>query len=156
MQSARDIYQRHLDIVSEAVWRGDMATVSAAMSYPHEMQTNDSTLRVETPEDLQTSAIGFVESLRRQGATDYHRVCTEAEFATPGCDRIDGQHMVHVLKAGTYVTPPFASWMSLALIDGVWLGIGIRVAVRNSQVTVLNPALVKRNRQGDASPPDKL
>jgi len=151
MQTAAEIYQEHLDMVSQAAWRGDMDAVSAAMAYPHVMYTDDSILRVRNAEDLKASASSFIDSLRRQGATAYHRVCRDADFTSSERTRIEGSHLVHVLNGGTYVTPPFPSSMTLLRVDGTWLGYGIKVSVRNSQITVLNPALVAENRKSAAA-----
>lgn len=136
MLHAQNIYQAHLDAVSERLWREDFAGVAAMMRYPSPVTTNDATTMIESPKHMIKTLKVFRASLVRLGATDYHRTCVEAHFVDDRDDIVEGQHLTYALRNGTYAIEPMASYMSLQRVGEAWLGAGIRTMVHNRDCTV--------------------
>ncbi|UWQ16502.1 hypothetical protein [Jannaschia sp. M317] len=140
-QSARDIYQRHLDTVSEAMWSEDHDRVAQMMHYPHTMIYSDRQQIVRAPEELAETSRLAKQRLLDMGASAYHRVCLSAEFDVASPSRIIGRHMTFVLNGGTYLVPPYQGRMTLEIQDHLWRGIGILTEVDPTKINLLHPDL---------------
>lgn len=146
MQSAREIYQAHLDAVSVAFWEKDYNTMLSHILFPSFMETDDELIQMETPDDYRPSLHSFRRKLDRHGATAYHRLCRDAVFAADDPKRIEGVHETFALNGATPVMPPYLNQMTLVERDGRWLGAGIRAAVRNIDWHIIkNPTHTKRS-----------
>jgi hypothetical protein len=149
--SAHAIYQAYLDQVTAWVWAGEDAKVAASMAYPQTIVTTDCEMTFDTtegPAQMVRAVADFRASLRRLGATEYHRICSDARFLDDG-RRIEGSHVTYVLRGGTYALEPFVSRMAMRR-DAAdrWRGAGLRVTVSNRCVTVLSPQQVQALRGG--------
>jgi hypothetical protein len=138
-ENAATIYQTHLDQVSDLLWARRLKELSEFMAYPHQMRCKDGRQMIVSPGDLIAVARQACASLERVGATAYHRICCEADFALDDPDRIDGRHMVFVLNGAEYAIAPYEAEMTLRRFDGVWLGTGIVSHVRLATFTILDP-----------------
>lgn len=143
MSDAKGLYQTWLDKVAEATWSSDFATVGAAMTYPHVMQTADGEVFFDTAQKLIEAAADFRRYLTSIGAQAYMRLCTEASFAKDAA-RIDGRHMTYIMRGGSYLVPPFSNDMTLILAEGRWLGAGIRAGCTNHHCTILSPVQLRK------------
>lgn len=153
--SAPAIYQAYLDQVTAWVWAGEDAKVAASMAYPQRIVTTDCEMIFDTtegPAQMLRAVAAFRASLHRLGATEYHRICSEARFLDDG-KRIDGMHVTYILRGGSYAREPFLSRMTMRR-DAAdrWRGAGLRVTVANHSVTVLSPQQVQALRR---VPPDR-
>lgn len=136
---ARAIYQANLDAVSGAMWAGRFEEATRHLMIPGRMSTQDATRHVTRAEDLIEAMRGFCENLRKSGATDFHRICMAADFVDSAMTRIEGRHVAHALRGGSYVMDPVESEMTLQWVDGFWLGAGIVTRASNRKLQVLGP-----------------
>jgi hypothetical protein len=143
---AKRIYQDWLDAVSRDIMGGDVAAVAARMAYPQTMATRDGAVRFERPAQMEAAAAEFGASLRRMGGRELVRICEEAAFEADGT-RIAGRHTSHVLKAGSYVLPPYASRMWLRLDGETWLGDGIEADMLYRDCTIFTPDQLRLSRE---------
>lgn len=131
-ESATDIYQAHLDAVSEALWAREFDTLLEHIHFPSFIETDDEMLRIDTPDAYLPSLGSFRRKLETLGATAYHRLCREAVFANDDPNRIEGVHETFALNGATPVMQPYLNHMTLIRIDGRWRGAGIRSATSNT------------------------
>jgi hypothetical protein len=137
MMSAQDIYQAHLDAVSEALWEHDFERVLDHISFPSFLETDDALLRINNREAYLPSLKTFRKTLQRLGATAYHRLCREAAFAPEDPNRIEGIHETYALAGTRPVLPPYLNQMTLVHKAGRWLGAGLRSATQNAQSMII-------------------
>ena len=135
--SAMSLYQAFLDEVTAAIWAGDAERAAALMIYPHDMQTAAGKVQVTCAAELAAAGQAFRDSIRRMGATEYHRVCKTAAF-DGASDRIVGTHVTHILAGGTYAIKPFANRMWMQKEEGIWKGAGIVSEAMDRDCTILN------------------
>lgn len=135
MQSAREIYQDHLDRVSRAVWTSDFDAVAKEMAYPHQISSFDTDVEIATPAQLVENMRHFRETMISLGAKEYHRICQSAHFSEDRT-QIQGQHATYILRSGTYATEPYLNEMILVLRNGIWLGAGILSKVESRRVSI--------------------
>ncbi len=125
MPAAHDIYQTHLDALSDAVWRRDRGAIAALLDARIDVVTGDERfLSVDRDPSVDT-LVGFADAMRGRGATGYHRVCTAAAHDGPA--EISGSHMTYILRGGNYVIEPYSCDTVLVLRDGVWVMRSTRV-----------------------------
>ena len=140
MQTAHDIYQARLDAVSRAFWERDFDSVLAGWAFPSFIETDDTVLRLKTPEDYLPTITNFRNSIESYGATAYFRVCREALFSPDDPNRIEGVHEAYVLNGAVPVVDPYLSHSTLIRQDGKWLCVAMRGAVKNKPLTfITNP-----------------
>lgn len=144
MTIAHDIYQAHLDVVSDLQWRGDLDAVLDHMLLPKRIETADSVAVMENAADMRASLGSFHASMHRLGANAYHRVCLKAEFAADDSEVILGVHRTYIMRGGQYVVAPYKAEMTLRRIDGQWRSASIRSGLRNALCTVISPSRPSR------------
>lgn len=127
MTGARDIYQTHLDLVSQALWDRDFEVITDLKVFPHVMRYPDCERAYATPEDLVATIETFRNRLEGLGATGYHRVCEQAAYDPQDRDRITGAHWTYILRGGNYLSEPYRCEMVLARHDGIWMTSDIAV-----------------------------
>ena len=118
MGVAREIYQDHLDAVSEAIWDRRFDDVAALMAYPHRRRLGTRDIVVDDPDMLRAEARAFRETLDGFGATGYIRVCRHAVSDAPG--RIVGWHETFVVRGGTYQVSPYEAEITLLRHGDRW------------------------------------
>ena len=133
---ATQIYQRHLDLVSAAVWAGDDHKAAQYICFPITMTTVDGVAVMHDAEELIAGSAAFRKSLLRIGATEYHRICKTASMSDDGLE-INGSHTTHVMSGGSYALPPYLTKMTLVWRDGLWLASQTTSQVANSDCTIL-------------------
>ena len=131
------IYQRVLDTVSEAMLRGDHQTVAKHIALPFHMRTCNGWFPHNTPEDIEHVVQSIHLSLKMQGATDYVRIATSAEFQEDGS--IDGVHKTHILRNGTPIVPAYESRIHYKQVDGIWVATTARHAMENHKWPISMP-----------------
>jgi len=136
MKDALNIYQYHLDSVSQLIWDRDFEGVTALMTYPHELATARGVTVVDRPETMVDWAREFRAHLDQLGATSYHRVAVAAAISGEDESEISGFHRVYVLSGATHLVDPYISEATLKLRDGVWLGSGVRAVLRSTRYPV--------------------
>lgn len=142
---ARDIYQRHLDEVSVALWNRDYDAMVHMLAYPHSIRLPDLHRYIKTPEDQLPDARAFRESMQSLGATSYHRVCRKAAFDPEAPGFLDGEHITYVMRGGSYVVEPLLASMRLRKTEtGVWKSQSIEVSVRNKVLSYYHPDNYRR------------
>lgn len=115
---ANEIYQTHLDVVSDAVWRLDKDFLEVHIEERLTVETMDRHLRSMGRDETIAALFAFREAMESIGATGYHRVCSTAAFTTD--HRIDGVHRTYVLRGGNYAAEPYLCEQRLCLHDGIW------------------------------------
>ena len=156
MIKAKHIYQISLDDLTERFWVGDGAAVAALAAYPHHMATLDGTMTLDSPEQMIEAVGHFRAFLAGTGATEYHRICTGAEFTDDG-NGIFGTHMTYVLRGTIFAVPPYANTQRLVRSDHGWLSASITADVQNRTCSILSPAQLRaRRRRQTPGDPAKL
>lgn len=120
MSDARDIYQAHLDVVSQALWERDFELITDLKTFPHVMRYPDEKRVYNTAEELVVAMEALRDKLEGLGATGYHRVCDQASFDPLDTGRITGSHWTYILRGGNYLSEPYHCKMVLRQRDGVW------------------------------------
>lgn len=136
-EEAKEIYQRVIDVLSDALMEGDFSKFGPYFTLPHVMQTLSGTLRMEDEDELRRSFEGFSASLKAHRATHYIRLTDQAEFETP--DRIVGEHTSHILRNAIYLAPAYPNRLVLDRVDGVWKVGNALNAIGNTTWPVLLP-----------------
>lgn len=104
---ARAIYQDLLDRISAAYFAGDWPYFSKVIAVPHRMTTFDGEYEITDTEQLHRMFTSMQDRIVGHGITNFARICEAAVFHGP--DEIEGMHMSHLLRHGTYVNEPFPS-----------------------------------------------
>jgi hypothetical protein len=138
--SAAAIYQANLDIVSKALWSGDLDVMLRHIALPNQMLTEDAEFVITSADDMYIVMTDFLSELKRMGADSYLRVCRNAAFV-PGQDEIIvGQHDTFILKDGVALGPPYLNDMTLILSeDGDWRAVRVEARSRNAGVPIISP-----------------
>lgn len=136
MKHALEIYQDHLDRISQHIWAKEFDTLPELMIFPHTVTTDDDVVTVDTPETAISWAQAFRNRLAELGATGYHRVAIAAAFSSNDEDRIDGFHRVYVLNGATHLVTPYPSQAKLQKHNGVWLASSVRATLRKARYVV--------------------
>ncbi|WGW05655.1 hypothetical protein [Tropicibacter oceani] len=152
--TALEIYRKHLDLVTTAVWERNWDVVKQNLAVPTVLRSQDTELAVETMDDLFDAIKEVRASMVTMGATAYFRVARHAEFSDALMTRIEGRHTTYIMTGGYYALPPFESTQTLKLENGVWKGWNMRAGVRNSTLTVINPATARRLAPRPPARPD--
>lgn len=134
---AQEIYQRVIDICSDALMAGDFESFLPHFTLPHTMQTLSGTLTMANAEELKLSFESFSTSLKSQGATNYIRLADWAEFDGP--DRITGRHTSHILRNANYLVQPHKTRLVLERAGDIWRVAGSVAAVAEVTWPVLSP-----------------
>lgn len=121
MQTARDIYQDHLDEVSRALWDRDFFAITELKHFPHVIRYPDTEARFDTPADLCATMEAFRSKLDGLGATGYHRVCERASFDPLDRNRITGAHWTYIMRGGNYLSEPYSCEMVLVHKEPLWI-----------------------------------
>lgn len=151
-EDAHVIYQEHLDIVSDAVWRRSHATLAHHIDEVLDIETVDRPHLATTRAQAIGNLVAFRRAMEGVGATAYHRVCHAAEFV--GEDRIEGCHRTYVMRGGNYVIDPYDCDMILRRRDGLWRMSDTRVARRQLGSAAFSAELdVSVGLADDAPPP---
>lgn len=120
MDTAQDIYQRHLDLVTDMFWSRSFQAIVPHFTYPATISTPQETVVIPSPEAFVAGVQRRRESLDRAGVTSFQRRCDKAGFASAQRDVIDGYHTSILLRDGIMVEPNIRSRLRLVLQDGVW------------------------------------
>jgi hypothetical protein len=141
---AKRIYQAYLDLASDALWDERFEDMAACMEFPLVLKARDLTQRIANPEELHEVARITLDSMRRLGATAYHRVCLTADFLPGNPDVIIGRHRIFLLRGGTYVVDPYEGSAQLHRRAGQWRGAGIADENDLRKITTLDPSRARR------------
>ncbi len=116
---AEEIYQVHLDRLSDALIQGDFDTFKDRISLPHQITTETDVIRVATEAEMKDLFDRFAIMYANQGLTDFVRTVREAQFITP--DEIIGTHISHQMRHGQRIMPPYPNRVRLVRdADGQW------------------------------------
>lgn len=116
--AAMEIYQNHLDVVSQTMMTPGMPALCANTALPIRLGTLDAETDVHTYADLTEKIGNFVRTMLDQGVTDYIRVAKSARFTS--ATRIEGWHVTHILRSGSHLIDPYKCEAVLDFQDGVW------------------------------------
>jgi hypothetical protein len=114
-----DIYQRALNVVSQAVLAGDFATYADQIDLPYLVNTRTARLLVSTREDLHPTFVALHETLTEGGVTHYERVARQADYVDR--DRIEGWHHTHLISHGERINFPHVSRHAIVRRGALWL-----------------------------------
>ena len=118
MASARDIYQIHLDAVTDALWERDFDRCLDLFTLPHRRRLGTRDVLIEAKAALLAEGRAFRDTLDGLGATGFIRICRAGAFV--GDDRIEGEHESYVVRGGTYQVQPYLVQLKLLLSGGLW------------------------------------
>ncbi len=136
--TADTIYQQYLDVATRLFWSKQWDDLAGLIVLPGDIHSPNGTYHVSTQSELIETFRTQHESLQRNGATEFHRICLRAEFDKHARHSITGVHKTYALNGGGYVVPPYENTMALTLEDGTWKANGIRSSVPN-EVLSLHP-----------------
>jgi hypothetical protein len=119
MNHPLDIYQRALNVVSQAVLAGDFDRYADQIDLPYLVHTETARHLVATRGDLVPTFRALHETLREQGVTHYERVVRAADYVDR--DRIEGWHHTHLISHGERVSCPLVSRHTIVRRGGAWL-----------------------------------
>lgn len=150
LRSAAEIYQANLDAVSRMLFAGDLDRIGCHIAVPCAVHTQDSSQRIEQLDDLMVMLREQRDCLRRLGATEYHRICIEAEFTDPTGLRIRGHHRTYLLRGGSYLMEPYPCEQQIELQGDDWKALDLNCQMRNSELTLVGPQLMEHLRRREA------
>lgn len=148
-QSARDIYQLALDIVSRALMAGDMDTCLRFLAVPQHLRTLDAERVIKTDDEMRIALAGYRAFILDHGATSYIRLCEEARFETP--NTIIGTHQSHLIAGGRVMIEPYMVEMTLKRQGPLWRATQSLTLSNNHDTPVISPTLLAKALH-DASP----
>lgn len=117
MQGAapKEIYQRRIDSLSNAIIRCDTDHFVSGIALPHTVQTSDAKLDYETEDQLKQGFERYAEALRKRGVTRMERPCESAAFLEDGL--IEGFNSVRLLSGNKLVVEPYLVRMRMVRGD---------------------------------------
>lgn len=142
---AQDIYQAHLDLVSNALMSCDFDKALAAMALPMVIETIDIKINHDTPSSLTTALVDFRNYFEGMDAGNYFRLCQDAQFLDADKTMIEGKHQTYVLRGGNYLIEPFVTAMTLKKIDGRWLATRTRSLITNLAHSILSETQLREH-----------
>jgi hypothetical protein len=150
---ATEAYQANLDAVSYILMSGDFSEIATHLALPTEVRIDDVRLHLDSVEDIVAMLSEQRESVLRMGATEYHRICTGAEFTDPEQTRIEGTHTTYILEGGTYLMSPYPCRQWLRFQTGVWRASLLECKVKNVDYSIVGhrTAALLRQRSHDST-----
>jgi hypothetical protein len=119
MNHPLDIYQRALNVVSQAVLAGDFDRYADQIDLPYLVHTETARLLIQSREDLRPTFLALHDALRSQGVMHYERVARQADYVHR--DRIEGWHHTHLISHGNRVNYPHVSRHAIVRRGDRWL-----------------------------------
>lgn len=113
-----DVFQAHLDKVSEALLKDDFDAYFAVCCVPLVLITERTTKMISTEEEYRFGFENYAGLLKSQHATDLIRLAHDVEQLSP--ELMSGRYETHVLSGGKRIYGPFRSSMALRLEGETW------------------------------------
>jgi len=141
-----DIYQTMLDVVSDAVMRGDVDLYLTAVTLPYAIHTETKRFDLTSTEAQRATLLCVSGGFRRQGVTDYVRLGRAARYVSR--HRIEGTHYSHIMRGTERIAAPYAASQTLVFDGTAWRFCEARYAVNSDEwpvafpVTGLHPDLI--------------
>ena len=153
--SAKSLYQKHIDIVTDLFWRRDWDALLMHLQVPGVWETPDAAPeRIKSHAALRDRITQKRAALEDMGVTDYHRICETAEFANAARTQIRGRHRTFVMRSGAVLLDPYLCDMPLVLTDGIWKSSGYRTSLRNGDPRAAPRPLASGTMPPGAQSPD--
>ncbi|SMX35669.1 hypothetical protein [Maliponia aquimaris] len=137
-------YQAMLDRINRHFWARDWQALGDCISVPNRISSLDAERVVDTIDEWLELARAARQSFVQVGATEYHRICTEARFDDAARTRITGAHKTYILRNSSLVLPVYCARMTLAWTDGVWLSSSLFTASRDKDLPTIHADRVTR------------
>ncbi len=116
---AAEIYQDHLDRVSDLLLSGDVEECIRYFDLPLLIRTRTGETLIETHEDMLTDTRLHSESLNGHGVNNYIRLVKQARHLSDTL--IEGWHETYILRDATSILPSYRSHMYICdKGDGIW------------------------------------
>jgi hypothetical protein len=131
-QRARDVYQRLLDEIGEAVIVEDKDRYTENFLLPHCLQTLDKSFDIQTVLELENLFFKMVERLKKFDVIELTRWCTVANFVD--AKTIRGCHETRLINRNFVIVEDYIALSTLTLVDGMW-------KVSSSQYAEPNPSI---------------
>ncbi len=112
-------YQTALNVVSQAVLRGDFDSYAAQIDLPYLIHTQNARHLIQRREDLRPTFQAVRDSMAAHDITHYERVARAADYVDR--DRIEGWHHTHLISHGERVNCPHVSRHTLVRRGALWL-----------------------------------
>jgi hypothetical protein len=114
-----DVFQKHLDEISEALLTDDYDRYRAMVDVPLVVITEKATTIVTREEHFRYGFESYAGMLRTHQATDLIRLAhSVSEY---GDNLITGRYETHILRGGKRIYGPFQSAATLVRVGGRWL-----------------------------------
>lgn len=114
-----DVFQKHLDEVSETLMTDDFDRYMTLVDNPLVVITEKATTLVSDVEDFRFGFESYAGMLKTERATDLIRLA--GSVTQYGPNLITGRYETHILSSGQRIYGPFPSAMTLVHRDGRWL-----------------------------------
>lgn len=131
-QRARDVYQRLLDEIGEAVILNDKDRYTENFLLPHSLQTLEKSFDIQTVLVLEDFFDKMVVRLKKLDVVELTRWCTVAEFID--AKTIRGCHETRLINRNVVIVEDYIALSTLTLVDGRW-------KVSSSQYAEPNPSI---------------
>lgn len=118
MTTAKEIYQRNLDLVDKAFITGNWRAFRANVHVPQYFRSYDAEYYIETEVALRKMFGGFCDHAKATGMATFARFCVAARFIQP--DLIEGIERGTVVRSQIFLDEPYDARCLLRLIDGTW------------------------------------
>ncbi len=113
-----DVFQRHLDDVSEALMQGDFDAYFERVCDPLIVANEQSTIVITGEDQFRFGFDSYVGMLRSQRASHLMRLASSVTDLGPAL--LTGQYVTQILRDGHRIYGPFESALVLRLVDKVW------------------------------------
>ncbi len=113
-----DVFQRHLDDVSEALMQGDFDAYFERVCDPLVVINEQGTTVISGEDQFRFGFESYVGMLKSQRASHLMRLASSVTEL--GSDLLTGQYVTQILRGGQRIYGPFESALVLRLVDGVW------------------------------------
>ncbi|MEJ6395469.1 hypothetical protein V8J82_19570 [Gymnodinialimonas sp. 2305UL16-5] len=120
LDATAEIYQRHLDTVSDLLLSGQADQAVAHFDRPFIIRISDREDLFETHDDVLSEMQSIADSLAGHGATHFIRLVKRAQRLSDTL--IEGWHETYILRNAYSILPSYMSYMVLRLDEeaGLW------------------------------------
>ncbi len=149
---AARIYQDLLDRINDAYATGDFGAFAELVYVPHHLRTSTKTYVLRDRDQLKKMFEEFISHLTNLRVDNFIRECKSAEFR--GADRIEGDHLSHMLRGTDYVEPMFRSRSLLMRVGQSWMVCASenRVNENSASCQALEAAIIKSVGGNNSNP----
>ena len=117
-ETAKEIYQQHLDGVDDAIMQRDFEKYASFFAPQHIYKTENDLVQITDLVELRMVFDIMCGLIERHGVPTLDRVCTCAEFFGPNI--LNGKHQTRLVRRDAIVAEFYTAQSKLTMVGGSW------------------------------------